>query len=564
MFFTKMIAVSFTALGVVSTSASAQVADTIYTNGMIYTVDEAQPWVEAVAIKDGKFVMVGTSVDVKSHVGDGTAVIDLGGKFAMPGIHDTHVHPPLVYTAEEGGELLFPETKTPDEIIEIVKAYVAENPDKTLIRGTKWATASFPGGVATKDWLDPHFPDVGIMLSDETGHNAVANSKALEMAGITKDTEDPPFGVIFRDPETGEPTGYLAEAAIGLIGKLIQRHDVDTNYRGLTKSLNQIRAYGTTSIVDMATGPEAVEAYRRLEKEGNLHVRVAATVPASDYAEETTSPEDTEKLLANREELETPLIKFGLKFWADGSPLSKTALLIDPYSDDPTTKGEMTIGVEQFARFKKAHREGMQVRFHSTGDGTTRALLDIIEDAQKEDPRPGLRHHIGHLMMVHEDDIPRFEKLGVIAEFSPVFWHPTPIGEIAKKFIGGTRYARWMPIKEIFESGATVTFGSDWPAGTPDADPWRGMEGMITRIDTKTNSGEELGDGVDLETAIKIFTINGAKAMMHENEAGSIELGKHADMIILDRNLFEIDPSAISEVKVLNTIFAGEVVYTVE
>jgi predicted amidohydrolase YtcJ len=468
------------------------------------------------------------------------------------------------FTPSEAGELLFPESKTPDEIISLVKDYVMQNPDVKIIRGTKWATSAFPGGKATKEWLDPHFPNVGIMLSDETGHNAVANSKALEMAGITKDTEDPPYGVIDRDPESGEPTGYLSESAIGLIGALIKRADVDTNYRGISRALDQIRAYGTTSIVDMATGPEALEAYRQLEKDGKLNIRVAATIPAADYAAEVTLPEDSEAVLAKRKELETPLIKIGLKFWADGSPLSKTSLLLEPYSDDPSTKGEMTIGEAQFERIIKAHNEGMQVRAHSTGDGTTRQLLDVIEKAQAANPQPGLRHHIGHLMVVHPDDIPRFKELNVIAEFSPALWHPTSLGDLASSFVGAARYARWQPIKEFVDAGVTVTFGSDWPAGTPDADPWRGLEAMITRMDTKTNAGDKLGEGIDLETAIKVFTINGAKEMMHEDEAGSIEVGKHADMVLLDRNLFEIPPTEISEVKVLRTVFAGESIYETE
>jgi predicted amidohydrolase YtcJ len=151
--------------------------------------------------------------------------------------------------------------------------------------------------------------------------------------------------------------------------------------------------------------------------------------------------------------------------------------------------------------------------------------------------------------------------LGVIAEFSPVLWYPTSLGEIASQYVGDDRYARWQPIKEFVDAGAIVTFGSDWPAGTPNADPWRGLEAMITRKDPATNTGEKLGDSIDLETALKVLTINGAKAMMHEDVAGSIEVGKHADMVILDRNLFEIEPTEISEVKVLATVFAGKEVY---
>lgn len=547
-----------------TSSVLAQTAETVYSNGKIFTVNEQQPWAEAVAITDGKFVAVGSNSEIDELIGDNTEVIDLNGGFAMPGIHDTHIHPSGVYTFEEAGELLFPESTPTDEIIDILKDYAHKNPDLNVIRAQKWATAAFPGGKATKDWLDPHFPDRPVYLVDETLHNAVVNSAALELAGITKDTPNPEFGVIDRDPETGEPTGYLSEAAMGLIGKLVELPDVEANYRGLERSLSQIRAYGTTSLVDMLTGPSGLEAYRKLEEEGKLGVRVDAAMILNDYAAEASTEDASEAVLARRSELETPLIDIGIKFIGDGTPLSKTALLLDPYLDDPSTQGEMTIGMRQFERILQAHREGIQLRFHSTGDGTTRTLLDVIEEARSEDPKPELRHHIGHLLVVSEEDIPRFKELNVIAEFSPVFWYPTSLGELASRGLGPERYKRWNPIKELVDAGAIVTFGSDWPAGTPDADPWRGLEAMLTRMDPKSNSGEKLGEGIDLIDGIKILTINGAKAMMQEDVAGSIETGKHADMILLDRNLLEIPVFEISEVKVLKTIFAGEVVFSAD
>jgi hypothetical protein len=188
----------------------------------------------------------------------------------------------------------------------------------------------------------------------------------------------------------------------------------------------------------------------------------------------------------------------------------------------------------------------------------------VFEEARAKDPKPDLRHHIGHLMLITKEDIPRFKQLNVIAEISPVLWYPTGLGGLAGDVVGAERYARWMPFKELVDAGATVTFGSDWPAGTPDADPWRGLEAMITRMDPKTNSGDKLGEGIDLETGIRILTINGAKAMMHEDKVGTIEVGKFADMVILDRNLFEIPATEISEVKALTTIMNGDAVFVRE
>ena len=538
-----------------------EIADTVYTNGKIYTVNETQPWAEAVAIKGGKYIFIGTSEDAKDLIGESTKVVDLEGKFAMPGLHDTHVHPALVYTYEESGELLFPESTSPDEIIELIKDYAEKNPKLEVIRAQKWGTGNFPGGKATKEWLDPHFPDRAIYVIDETGHNAVINSAALKLAGITKDTPDPEFGSIDRNPITGEPTGYLSETAMGLIGKFVKRPDVDANYRGISQALEAIRSYGITSIVDALIGPNSLEAYRKLEEEGKLNMRVDAMINFNDFQIEATTVEESEALIARRSELKTPLIDIGIKYFADGTPLSYTALMVEPYHNDSSTHGSMTIGPKQLEHIKWAHSEGIQVMAHATTDGTTRTLLDAIEQAQTNHPNPSLRHHIGHLLTVTKEDIPRFKELNVTAEFSPIWFYPTPLGEIASEYIGPERYSRWQAIKEFVDAGVLVSIGSDWPAGTPNADPWKGVEGMITRKDPFTNTGEKLGEGVDLETALKIVTINGAKAMMQEDNVGSIELGKFADMIVLDRNLFEIPTQEISETKVLTTIFGGKTVY---
>ncbi len=539
--------------------------DTIYKNGRIYTVNEDQPWAEAVAIKDGKFLAVGSNVQIEALRGVTTEVIDLDGKFVMPGIHDTHVHAALVYTYKEAGELLFPESLSKDEILDVVKKYINDNPNKKWIRGQKWSTLLFPGGKATKEFLDAVVTDRAVMLVDETGHNAVVNSKALEWAGITKDTPDPEFGSIDRDSKTGEPTGYLSETAVGLVGKYVERPDTEAFYRGIVKGLKQVRKYGTTSIIDMAAGKEAILAYRKLDNEGKLNFRVRTAIPLNDYAAEQITTDEAEELLKNRKQYESNLVNTNnLKFWADGTPFSHTSLLLEPYTDRPDSRGEMTIGPKQFERIFQAHSEGIQVHLHSVADGTTHELLNVIEEARNQSPQENLRHHIGHLMLVGVQDIPRFKELNVAAEFSPVLWYPAPLTQTAETYVGKERMKRWHPIKEFVDAGVIVSFGSDWPAGTPDADPWRGLEAMITRMDPKGNESGKVGEGITLEQGIEILTLGGAKTMMQEEEVGSIERGKYADMIILDRNLFEIPVIEIDKTKVLKTIFNGKKVYSAE
>ena len=249
-------------------SCAREKADFVYKNGKIYTVNEARPWVEAVAIKDGKFIKVGSDAEMKNLIGDKTKVVDLEGRFVMPGVHDTHVHPPIVYVFKESGDLLFPESLSKEDVQKTLQEFAKAHPEKTKIRGEKWGTTLFPGGKATKGFLDEVIFDHPVMLLDETGHNAVVNSKALEVAGITKDTPQPEGGIIDMDPNTGEPTGYLSETAIGLVNtRVFDKPDLDAHYRGMSRALEEMRAYGITSFIDMGVGENALKTYVQLEKE---------------------------------------------------------------------------------------------------------------------------------------------------------------------------------------------------------------------------------------------------------------------------------------------------------
>jgi predicted amidohydrolase YtcJ len=260
-------------------------ADTIYTNGKIYTVNDKQPWAEAVAIKDGKFIAVGKNADVQKLKGNKTEVIDLGGKFVMPGIVDSHLHLSNVYGLEESGELLFPESLTPKEIQEKVKEHIAANPDRKSVRANKYGLGHFPDGRATKEFVDEISTEIPIMIFDETGHNAVANTKALALAGITRDTKDPFGGSIHRNAD-GEPSGYLSETAIGLVGKHFPRVSAEARYKGLLKAMPAIHPYGITSFRDPMCAEEVIEAYQRLEKKGKLKFRIDLSVLYDDFAVE--------------------------------------------------------------------------------------------------------------------------------------------------------------------------------------------------------------------------------------------------------------------------------------
>ncbi len=255
--------------GLDSSYAQQPVADTVYQNGKIYTVNENNLWAEAVAIKGGKFIEVGSDDDVKAVTGGNTKVVDLDGKFVMPGVHDSHLHPSFVYTFPEAGALLFPESLSKEEVQQALREFAKKNPEAKTIRGEKWSASLFPGGKAHKSFVDEVVSDRPVVLIDETGHNLVANTKALELAGITRDTPDPQGGMIDKDATTGEPTGYLSEEGMGLVLKHFPTPDQEAHTRAIKRSLAEIRPYGITSFIDMATNEPTLKTYQALEQEGS-------------------------------------------------------------------------------------------------------------------------------------------------------------------------------------------------------------------------------------------------------------------------------------------------------
>ena len=555
----------FTILFATCKSGNKNTADTVYKNGKIYTVNEKQKWAEAVAIKDGKFLKVGSDADINKLIGDSTVVIDLGGKFAMPGIHDVHVHPAYKYAYVIDGQLEFPTSSTKEQIQTALKAHVAKHPEQMFIRGKQWAHALFQNGKMPKEFIDAAISDRPVLLVAESGHNASVNSKALELAGITKDTPNPEGGVIDRDPKTGEATGFLSEEAIGMVGKFIPIPSNESWYQGLTKGLEELREVGITSITDAKVNEGSLIGYRRLEEEGKLNMRVQTALNIHDYAVTVSTDEDAARLIKIRKKYESRLINTNcVKVVADGTWVSFTSLLLEPYSNNPKTRGETAIGIgpKYEAQLLEYHKDGIQFLFHAHGDGTVHAALDLIEKFQKAYPRPGVHHHISHNSLVGKEDVKRFRDLGVYADFSPALYFPSEFSPFIDPFFGEERMqTRWYPIKEFVDAGVVTGYGTDWPLGFPNPSPWPNLEAMVTRKDPYGKIQKQLGQPITLAQAIKIFTLGGAEVAMQDTLNGSIEEGKYADMIVLDRNLFEIPAENIDGTLVLNTIFEGKSVY---
>jgi predicted amidohydrolase YtcJ len=472
---------------------------------------------------------------------------------------------------EEAGRLLM-NAQSADEVRDAILSYANANPGDGWIRAEKYALTAFPGGKTNRQFLDSIILDRPVLLYDDTLHNAVANSKALEIAGITSETPDPDNGTIDRHPVTHEPTGYLAEGAIALVGRHTPPLGVNATQRAIERAFVEFRALGITSFVDMFAYTDSLLAYKKIEEKGGMTFRVSAAVALNDYTDEFDSLEGVAYvagLAANverGEEFSPALLEVdSFKYWIDGTPVTYTALLIKPYANRDTT-GRITTTDAQLNRAAQLLEEGKLIgRFHNAGDGTTRLMLDLVEKSRAANPQNNRPVHFGHNFAVHPDDFSRFVDLDVIAEFSPHLWFPGPNTKVAGQFLGQKRMDAWMPIADMHESGVTVAIGSDWPAGTPTADPLRGLEAAVTRRNPDPGSEYEgqLGKRVPLEDAIAMMTLNATKLMERENEIGSIEVGKYADMVVLDQNLFEITPDSISDTKVMKTIFNGKLVYEV-
>ncbi len=535
-------------------------ADIVFTNGKIYTVNNKNPFAEAVAVKDGKFLEVGSAKEIEEFVGKRTRIVDLGGAFAMPGFVEAHVHPAQPYLQEEGGALLFPESFNKEQIAEAVAAYLAKNPNVPYVIGEKWAVELFPNGRANKEWLDSLVSDRPALLRDEGRHGAVANTAMLKLAGITKDTPQPAYGFIEKDPQTGEPTGYLAETAQQAVFSKIPMYPDEVWERALKRAMGKLTAWGVTAFNDMSTNAPQLRVYQKMEREGCLNFHVSGSIAMNDWAKDRVV--DPEPVVAMADEYRSSLFDpIGRKWWDDGTPLSKTSLMIAEYADGG--HGTMNVGRADFEWMIEEAAKGAAVRVHAMGDGTVRAILDVFEQVRKLSPESISQcHQICHCSFLRDEDIPRFRRLNVVADFSPVSFYRGPLTSGAEEALGAESMKYFARIKETIESGAPVAIGSDWPTGTKDANPLRVLQVLVTRKNPyKKTTDEPLGDPISLEDALRVMTLGGVYSMRKENQIGSIEKGKAADMVVLNRNLFEIDPDSIIDTKVAYTIFAGKIAY---
>ena len=545
---------------------ASPIADVVYKNGFVYTVDVASSRAEAFAVADGKFLAIGSNDDMKAVTGKDTKVVNLKGRMVMPGLIDNHIH--ALRGALTALGVAFDPTASVDDIKAAIKKYMADKQIKKgdWIEGAKWG---LDATTLSAGMLDDITPDNPVFLHDWTNHLAWVNSKALAAAKITKDTPNPVGGVIDRD-SSGNPTGILHDKALGLITAVMPAPAPEVVEQRAAWIVNKLNGYGVTGIVTAQLDPVRIQAYRNLEKSNKLNVRIQGSWDFNTRYVTTTLEEQAKTFMTRKARGEnTPMINVdGVKVYLDGVPKDGEggAPMIDRYATAPTfgTPGidEATLST-WFLRFDAA---GLEVMGHSTGSLSVRHYLNAVEAVRRANGT-GPRHHMAHSMLVYPEDLPRLDinRSNIVTEVSPFnTWTPDPHGTNHwKDIIGRERFAQTMtPLKSMIDAGAVVVYGSDWD-NVPEPDTWSALEGMVTRMypghpEYGTFNPDER---LDVETAIRAFTYNGAMTMEREDEIGSIEPGKSADFIVLDQNLLEIPAEKIHDTRVLQTVLRGKTVY---
>ena len=537
-------------------------ADTVYTNGKIFTMDENQPWAEAVAIKDGSFVVVGSVTDMTAVTGDETNVVDLGGKFVMPGLHDLHVHFEGFYNAAmlEGKTLRYSGEETSiAELQSKLRAYADANPDLEVLFAEQLPQALFPNLSPTRAFIDEIVPDRPVVMLSDSEHEALLNTVALGMEGITADTPEPFGGEIIKGPN-GQPTGFLKERAAGLWGwPHFPELSREQHQQGMHAVISYLNSLGVTTAKEQHAKNHWAQGFKDVESDGELTMRIGLSWTYKGPLE--PSPlEEQEEAIANRGQFESELINPNfVKLSIDGTA-GTTGLVIDPYEQT----GDFGIAfydpeelVRDIARFDEL---GLGITAHANADGAVRQFLDALEQAS--DLNGGLegRHQVAHAILIHPDDLARFKTLNATAEFSPVMWFPSPTAAGLSAQLGLKRTDHVFPMRSLKDNGGRFVIASDGPLAWQV--PLVAIETAVTR-QLPGGSHETLGaaEAIDLETAIRAYTLDAAYLMGHDNKVGSIEKGKVADMIILDRNLFEIPATQIGEASILKSIFNGAVVF---
>jgi predicted amidohydrolase YtcJ len=546
-------------------------AETVFVDGAVLTpagvVQDA-----AVAVAGGRIIATDHDA-VRELSGRSTEVTSLRGRLLIPGFVDAHVHP--FFAGIELGQCDVLDCTTGDETLKAIVTYAAANPDKAWITGSGWLKTSFPGGAPHRDDLDAVVPDRPAFLLDNSHHGAWVNSRALELAGIDRNTPDPPDGRIERD-ENGEPTGVLQEAATDLVARLIPAHTQQELDDGLLRGQAHLHSFGVVGWQDAIVGaylssPDPFETYLRLAEDGRLTARVVGSL----WWDRQQGLEQLDYLRSRRERAASSRGRFRastVKIMQDGVAETQTAAMLSPYFDccghAGTNTGHSFIEPGALGQYVAAlDEDGFQVHFHALGDRAVREALDALEHARSVNGDTNHRHHLAHLQVVHPDDLARFANLGASANLQALWaCNDAAMVDLTLPLLGPERSAWQYPFGSLARSGAHLAAGSDWPVSS--ANPLEAIEVAVTRVEPATDGDAFLPDqAISLAAAMHAYTagsawLNAASyAPDEQHAAGKIELGAPADLAILDRDPFAGPPSDIAESRVLATYVAGTRVY---
>lgn len=541
-------------------------ADTILRNGRIWAGDAAVPWASDLAIAGGR--VLATGGDLSHLAGPGTEAIDLDGRMAMPGVHDVHLHF-LMGGREELFYIRFPTSFGFEKIFAFLKERIAAKPGEPVIGGA-WGSepGTSIGRLDALHALDAATGEVPVLLYDESHHNLWANTAAMRAAGVSAGTPDVADGTIVRDRVTGALTGLFLEEAKQLFRDFISEVLPQTPEREMQAALAavaKLNRYGITGFHEAATSRASLDVLRSIDSAGQLSAWSVCSLPHAPFNGEDGAGEAfwTEGGGYRSEQIFPTYAKFFL----DGVPPARTAAFVEPYLPTPDglpgghgdlyyTTGELAGLIE------RAEMLGLASKMHCSGDAAVRQALDAIAMVRAARPGPAPLHHIAHASFIVPEDIARFAPLNAVADLCPVFWFPTSTSLACLDVLGAERTNRFWPNKDMHDAGTLLAAGSDWPV-VPEPNPWIGIEGMITRANPMGEVKGVLGadQALDLDTVLRIYTANAARAMGIGHLSGTLTPGMSADIAVLDRNLFEIAPTEIGRTEVVMTLFRGRMVY---
>jgi predicted amidohydrolase YtcJ len=535
--------------------------DLIVINGKVYSAGGETDLAEAVAVTGNKVVRVGTNREIQRLRRAQTVVVDAKGGAVLPGFNDAHAH--LISGGLSLDQISLAEATTIDEIKDTVRLWAESHPEREWITGRGWYYQPFHGAMPTRQLLDSIVPDRPVYLIAYDGHTGWANTKALQLAGITRRSQSPANGQIVKDPRTGEPTGALKEAAMSLMSAAAPKPTEEDRLAAVRAAIDEAHRYGITSLQDAGGTVEDLDLFDRLRKRGELTLRVYQALRADSTL--TEAGVDVLDQVRSRY-ADDPLLKTGaVKLIADGVIESHTAAMLEPYANKPAIKGEARFTPEQLNKvITMLDQRGWQVMTHAIGDAAVRMTLDAYEAAATINPAPerGRRHRIEHIETIDPADLPRFGRLRVVASMEPVHATPSPTpGDVWSVNIGEERAARGWLWNSIAKAGGRLAFGSDWPVMT--LDPRKGLHVATTRttVDGLPEGGWIPAERLPIRKAIDAYTRDAAWASFDDLRKGKLAKDMLADIVVLTDDIFSAPASRLTTTEVAVTIADGKVVY---